>query len=321
MKKNVFFIMVVFIVVSIAAFATGEGEQQEYPSGKVSVIIPYSAGGGSDSIVRALVDSAKADFNNNLYAENRVGGAGSVGMLYGANSSPDGSVITMIAVELTMLPHIGVGGELSPSKFKPVMMFNADPAVITVRTDSGINTVDDLIRVSKEKKLQYGTSGVGSIWHFSAAAFAKEANIELQHIPFDGSAPAVTSLLGEHIDVVSSQYGEVAPYVKSGDLKVLTTLSAERQEADPSIPTAKELGYDVALGTWRGLAVPEETPDEIVDKIYDIFTSTLNSDSFKTFMVNNNFTIQILSPEKFQERINQDFDQFGNLSKELGLGG
>lgn len=302
---------------------SGKGASNEggtdYPQSAVTVVVPYSAGGGTDLVARALVDAAKGDFPKNIAVENRTGGGGAVGMLYGAQAKPDGNIVTMITVELTTLPHTGTGAGLSYDQFKPIIMVNSAYSAITVKKDSPYNSLDDLLNAAKSGEIQMGNSGVGAIWHLAAAGLGKEAGVEFTHVPYEGAAPAITDLLGGHIDAVAVSYAEVAPQVNAGDLKVLAVMAPERLEAVPDVPTCKELGYDVSIGTWRGLAVPKDTPDDIVNKLYEIFSKAAESDAFKEFMDSNNNVIEILNGQQFSDKLASDDVLFKELINDLGL--
>lgn len=296
---------------------TGAGDG--YPSKAVTVIVPYSAGGGTDTVCRALVDAAKESFPKNISVENREGAGGATGMLYGANAAKDGSIVTMITVELTTLEHMGTGAGLTYDKFEPIIMVNSAPSAITVPADSPYNTLEDLLKAAKTEEIQIGNSGVGAIWHLAAAGLAKEAGVEFSHIPYDGAAGAITDLLGGNIDAVSVSYAEVASQVEAGALKVLGVMAEERLDAIPEVPTLKELGYNCVIGTWRGLGVPKGTDQAIVDKLYDIFSKASESTAFVDFMNNSNNIIEILGPDEFETKIEENNELFKNLIADLGI--
>jgi tripartite-type tricarboxylate transporter receptor subunit TctC len=320
MKKILVTLLLLSLVIG-SAFAQGAAEvsADTYPDKPVSVIVPYSAGGGTDLIARALVDAAKGAFPRNITVENRTGGGGAVGMSYGANAKADGSVITMITVELVTLPHTGTGAGLYYDQFKPIMMLNSAYSAVTVRSDSPYNTLGDLIADAKTKNLRVGNSGVGAIWHLAAAGLGKAAGVEFNHIPFDGAAPAITSLLGGHIDAITVSYAEVDSQVRAGNLKVLAVLSPERIPTTPNIPTAIEQGFDVSIGTWRGFGVPKDTPQPIVDKIYSIFSEAAASSQFVNYMNTTNNDIDILDAKSYGEKLAVDNAMFKALIEELGL--
>ncbi|MGE4454665.1 MAG: Bug family tripartite tricarboxylate transporter substrate binding protein [Sphaerochaeta sp.] len=320
MKKTLVLVMMLSLVLgSVFAQGGSEASAENYPSGPVSVIVPYSAGGGTDLVARALVDAAKDNFPKNIAVENRTGGGGAVGMSYGANAKADGSVISMITVELVTLPHTGTGAGLYYDQFKPIMMVNSAYSAVTVQADSPYNTLNEFLEAAKTKTMRVGNSGVGAIWHLAAAGLAKTAGVSFNHIPFDGAAPAITSLLGGHIDAVTVSYAEVVSQVDAGNLKVLAVLAPERISATPDLPTAKELGYDVAIGTWRGLGVPKDTPQPIVDKIYNIFSEAAQSDAFVNFMNSSNNVIDIMDSASYGQKLATDNEMFKSLIEELGL--
>lgn len=320
MKKLLVLLVLLSLVLGSAfAQAAAEASADSYPSGPVSVIVPYSAGGGTDLVARALVDAAKASFPKNIAVENRTGGGGAVGMSYGANAKADGSIITMITVELVTLPHTGTGAGLYYDQFKPIMMVNSAYSAVTVQANSPYNTLKEFLDAAKTKTMRVGNSGVGAIWHLAAAGLGKTAGVSFNHIPFDGAAPAITSLLGGHIDAVTVSYAEVVSQVAAGNLKVLAVLAPERISATPNIPTAKELGYDVAIGTWRGLGVPKDTPQPIVDKITSIFTEAAKSEAFVKFMNGSNNIIDVLDSAAYGKKLATDNEMFKTLISELGL--
>lgn len=317
MRKFLAIALVAVLLLGLAGISLAAAV--DYPKGVVAVIVPFSAGGGTDLVTRAAVEAAKAKFPKGISVENRTGGGGAIGMVYGATAKPDGGVLTTITVELTTLPHTGTGGNLKVDQFKPVIMMNSVYSVVSVQADSPYKTLADLIEAAKTKSLQVGNSGVGAIWHLSAAALEKKAGVEFLHVPFEGAAPAITSILGGHIDFVTVSYPEVAPQVDAGKLRVLAVLAPERFPAIPDVPTAKELGYDVVIGSWRGIGVPAATPDDIADAVYAIFSEATKSQGFIDFMNKNKLVIDIKDPKEFKARIDSDYAMFEKLIKDLGL--
>lgn len=300
--------------------SSSSSDADSYPSKAVSVIVPFSAGGGTDLCARAIVDAAKDSFPKGITVENQTGGAGAIGLVAGANAATDGSVLTMICVELVTLPHTATGASLSPDQFTPILTVNSTYSAVTVSADSPYDTLEDLLAAAETEEIQVGNSGVGAIWHLAAAGLAQEADVSFTHIPFDGATDAITSLLGGHIDAITVSYPEVASQVESGNLKVLAVMAPERNAAIPDVPTCTELGYETVIGTWRGLGVPAGTSDEIVNKLYDIFSVATEADSFVSFMENNNLDIDVIALDDLSARIQSDYDLFGTLITDLGLG-
>ena len=316
MKKNV----LLTAVLALGALLLAPGAKAlDYPTGPVSIIVAYGAGGGTDLIARALADCVKESFPYGIAVENRTGGGGAVGMSYGQNAKPDGSIITMTVVELVTIPHAGAGGDIYYDKFEPLILLNSGYAAITVQKSAPWNTLKEFIEASKKEPMQMGNSGIGSIWHLAGAALEQAADTEFVHIPFDGAAPAITSLLGGHIQAVSVSYAEVASQVQAGELKVLAVLAPARIPGIPEVPTAKEVGYDVQVGTWRGLGVPKNTPKEIVAWLEKTFTDGVKSDRFVKFMKDTQNEIELLDSKAFGEKMARDNEMFKKLMTDLGL--
>jgi len=311
-------------MLAFSAFANGTTEvataaAPDFSQMTVQCIVPYSAGGGTDQVMRGLADAAASSFKN-ISVVNVTGAGGATGMLQGANSKPDGSVITMTTVELVTLEAMGNNAGLTYSMFKPIMLLNSACSAITVKADdTRFNTFQDFIEYAKKNQILMGNSGIGAIWHLAAAGLGKSTGANFKHVGYNGAAPAITDLLGGHIDAVAVSYAEVSAFVESGDLKVLAVLADNRLESIPNVPTAKECGYDVVLGTWRGIAVPASTPQAIVDELYRIFSTAAASDAFKTFMANTKNVIEIMDGASYYEKMKNELVLYTALIKELGL--
>ncbi len=320
LKKIAFVSLLVVSMFSLACGGSGGGSAEtadSYPSKSVSIVVPFSAGGGSDITTRALVEAAKADFNNNISVENRTGGTGIVGMLYGAKSKADGYVISMLAPELIILQNTGSSSGLTHRDFAPILMFNSAYSAITVKADSPYNTLSDLIEASKAGDIQMGNSGINSIWHLAAAGMANGADTTFTYVPFEGAAPAITDLLGGHIDAVSVSYDEVRSQIEAGELKALAVLAPERLSYASDVPTAIESGYDVVIGTWRGLAVPKETPADVVEKLRTIFVNATANEQFIKLMGETRNYIDVIVGDDFYQRMEDEDVLYGELSKQL----
>lgn len=312
-------------VVGCGAASDDKGDQQgaekvDFPTKSVQLIVPYSAGGGTDSVARALADATKDHLGQAVAVVNKTGGGGAVGMTEGANSKADGYTVTMVTVELTTLPNLGLA-TISHEDFKPIAQINSDSAAITVQADAPWNTIEEFIQYAKENpgKVQVGNSGTGAIWHLAAAALGTKTEAQFNHIPFEGAAPAVTSLLGGHIQAVSVSPAEVASQVANGQLKVLAVMSDERIESMPDVPTLKEKGIDLSIGTWRGLAVPSETPDEIANILTEAFTNGAKEQAFVDFMKEAGLGYKLTDGNTFKQRMITEHNLFAELIPALGL--
>lgn len=326
-KKLVSLALVLILATTVLAACSSNNagdkdEAEAFPTKPIEVIVPAAAGGGTDLTARALADAAKDDLGQGIGILNKPGGSGSVGMTEGASAKPDGYTVTMVFVELALYEHLGIS-PLTPDEFKALGMINLDPAALTVPIDAPYDTVEEFIEYAKENpgQVSVGNSGTGSIWHIAAASIEKGTGIELNHVPHEGATPAVTALVGGHIDAVTVSPAEVRSQIEAGNLKTLAIMGDERSDLLPDIPTFKELNIDVNnVGTWRGLMVPKDTPDDVAKKLEESFLEAAKSDEFVEFMETNGLGIQIKSSEEFEEFIKENQETYGEIISELDLG-
>ncbi len=293
---------------------------EPFPNKTIQIVVPFAPGGGTDSVARALADSAKRYFTKPIVVVNKTGDGGAVGMTEGANSSPDGHIITMITGELITLPNLSIA-PFTYRNFKPIVQVNADPAALTVRGDAPWNNVKDFIRYAKQHpgEVKIGNSGEGAIWHLAAMEIENKTGSNFNHMFFDGAAPAVVNLLGGDIDAVTVSPAEVLTHVENGQLKVLGVLSSKRINSLPKVKTFKEQGYNCVIGTWRGLGVPKDTPEEVVNILEERFTKAANDPDFIKIMDRLGLGYKVSESEEFLEIIEENDDFIKELVKVLNV--
>lgn len=300
--------------------ATGDGGSN-FPEKQIELIVPASAGGGTDATARALANAVEDNLGQSVGVVNKPGGSGSVGMTEGANAKADGYTVTMAFVELTMFKHLGLS-PLTYDQFKPIGLINFDPAALTVPADAPYDTLEEFVAYAKENpgELNVGNAGTGSIWHIAAANLENAAEIELNHVPHEGAAPAVTALVGGHIDAVTVSPAEVKSQLDAGNLKTLAIMSDERSDLLPDVPTFNESGIEInTTGTWRGLTVPAETPDEVVATLEEAFMEAAQEEEFLEFMENNGLGIRMLDSQEFGEFMAENEEDYGQVIGDLGI--
>lgn len=332
MKKLVAILLIGFLILFMAgcgqtkAPEAQQPEQQaeepkiEFPTKGVTMIVPWAAGGGTDAVARGLSKAAEDYLGENVTVNNITGGGGAVGFGSGLSAQPDGYTVTMITFELISLPPQGLV-PFTYEDYDLLMRVNMDPAALTVHKDAPYDTLEEFIQYAKENpgKVSVGNSGPGSVWHIAAGLFSQKAEIELNHVPYDGAAPAVTALVGNHIDAVTVSPAEVQGQVEAGDLKMLAVMSDERVANFPDVPTFKELGYDVNFGTWRGLAVPKGTPEEVRTILADAFKKAYDTETFQTFAKNSGLGLAYMNADDFKAYLDQASVDVAEVMKALGL--
>ncbi|MDR2860299.1 MAG: tripartite tricarboxylate transporter substrate binding protein [Elusimicrobiota bacterium] len=299
---------------SVAVLA-GVAFAAKYPTKKINFIVPFAAGGGTDAVARKVADVLKKELGQDIVVINQVGGSGAVGMTDGSKKKGDGYNVTIVTRELSWLYQMKLA-PVTPNDFKAVGLVNEDPAVLLVRKDSKFKTVKELVDYAKKNpgKLKFASTAKPN---FYLLAVEINQGISFNQIPYNGAAEALPALLGGHVDLTMMSPGEAFAQIKDGSLRALAVASDVRFAGLPNVPTFKEQGMNVITGTWRGLAVPKNTPDDIVKILSDALSKTVNSDDFKNFMSTRNFGVRYLNSIDFQNFMNTDSQNLKAVVEEI----
>ncbi|MBI2770671.1 MAG: tripartite tricarboxylate transporter substrate binding protein [Burkholderiales bacterium] len=291
-----------------------------YPTRPIEIVVPASAGGGTDTLARAFAEAMKKHLPQPMTVNNKPGASGAIGMADVLNSKADGYKVGMVIVELTTVPHLGLA-KFTYEDFQPIARLNFDPAAITVRTESPWNTVEEFLAAAKQKpgEMKMGNSGNGSIWHLAAAAVEDKTGVKFTHVPFQGAAPGVIALLGGHIDAVAVSPAEVSAHVAAGKLKMLATMSEQRLKGFDKVPTLRERNVDVAIGAWRGLAVAKGTPPDVVAVLRAATKKAADEPSFRESLEKLNLGFAYADADAFRAVMQRDHEYFKQLIAKLNI--
>ena len=296
--------------------------QSGFPNRPIELIVPAGAGGGTDVLARAFAEAAKKHLSHPFTVNNRPGASGMIGHGEMINAKPDGYKLAVVFAEIVIVPHLGLT-KLSYEDFTPIAQLNADPAAITVRSDSPWKTLEEFLAASRAKpgELKMGNSGPGSIWHLAHAALEDKVGVKYNPIPFSGAAPAVLSLMGGHVDAVAVSPGEVAAHVQAGKLRTLAVMADKRLKGFDSVPTLKERGIDLSIGTWRGLAAPKGTPADVLMVLSDVARKSADEPVLKEALDRLSMGWAYADAETFRANMKRDNDLFRTLVTKLGIKG
>jgi len=286
----------------------------KYPNRPIELIVPASAGGGTDALARLFTEVTKNMLPQPFVVNNRPGASGAIGMSEVVASRDDGYKLCMIIAEVTTLPSLGLA-KFDHTRFEPIARLNADPAAITVRADAPWNTLEEFLDAARKQPgmMKLGNAGSGSVYHLSALGLEDKAGVKFNNIPYSGAAPAAVALLGGHIDALDVSPAEVAPHVKGGKLKMLGIMATERLAAFADVPTFKERQIDLALGTWRGLAAPKGTSRFVTDVLRGAARKASEDPAFKNGLDKLNMGFAYLDAPEFAKAIQRDHEFFGQL--------
>jgi len=319
MNRIKFLLVVTLSLMMIAGFSVF-GIASSFPEKNITIIQPWSAGGVTDTLTRALANIAEQFVNVSILVQNKSGGGGAVPFSFGAQAKPDGYTATITSVEYVIQPLMQEV-PYAYDDYRPVMRVFNGPATITVRADAPWNTLEEFLNDARNKPEEFIGSGspTGASWNMAALALQDKANVKFTWDPSTGMAPAVAQLLGGHIDFVSGSLAEVIPQVEAGNFKILAIFSQERSEDFPDVPTVRESGYDLVLGSWNGIQVPKDTPDDVVNILHNIFKKAYFSEEFAEILDNLSLKPAYMGPEDFAIYINESNKVYKPLVEKFNL--
>lgn len=291
------------------------GSAEGYPDKPIEMIVAWSSGGGTDIMTRAFAQSAEEVLGQPINVVNKPGSSGGVGWGEIAHSTaPDGYTLTVVSPEIGFMEQQGLY-DFGLDDFTLITLINEDPAALAVKADAPWDTFEEFVADAKANPgtITLGNSGPGLAWDLSTTAIEREAGIEVTHVPYDGAATAVQAILGGTLDGMTFSIGEVRAQVEAGEMKVLGIATGERLEALPDIPTFAEQGYDVEIGTFRGLAGPAGMDEEVVKTLNDAFVEMADKDGFVEVMESNSFGINVMPTEEFQPFFESARDMYSDL--------
>ena len=313
----------VVIVVSLLGLAWLNLERraggQEFPRRPLTIICPYSAGGGTDLLSRKVAQQAEKRLDVSVLVSNVTGGSGAVGHAAGRIAPADGHTVLMTVFELLSLPVQGLV-PFTHEDFDLLLLLNRDPAAVAVQSAHPARTLDEFIAMARDDEPPLlGNTGAGASYHLAAALFCERAGVPATHVPLSGAAGAVTSLLGGHIDAAVASPAEMKNYVDSGQLRLLAVMSEQRLEGFEEVPTMRELGIDVVFGTWRGLALPQGVPPEARDKLLRTFRAVIESEAMRQFAAQSGMNIEVRGPDAFRAMVERQAVEVAATMEKLGL--
>lgn len=295
-----------FVGAGTASLLVGTCFAQQYPSKPIRLIVPFPPGGPTDIVARPIAQLLGTALGQQILVDNRGGAGGSIGADAVAKAPPDGYTLLMGTVGTSAinsslykkLPH-------DPIKdFTPIATVASAPVAIVVHPRAGFASLSDLVAKAKEKpdSIQFGSAGSGTPGHLAGAMFCSAAGIKMMHIPYKGSAPAVTDLLGGQITVMFDPLQSILPHVQAGKLKVLAITSSQRSSLLPAVPTVGESGWPTFETTaWWAVFGPARLPPEISKRLESEFDRIVRSAEYRQRLGNVGVQPLNVPLEEFQK--------------------
>jgi tripartite-type tricarboxylate transporter receptor subunit TctC len=280
--------------------------QAEYPERPIQMIVSYSAGGGTDIAARTLVPYLEKYLGGaTISVVNRPGAGGEIGFTALAQAKPDGYTIGFINTPNLLTIPISRDTRYEMSDIEPVANVIYDPGAFSVRPDANISNLDELIAFAKDNPgaVTYGTTGIGSDDHLAALAFERQAGVKFEHIPFSGNADVRAAVLGGHIMMASMNISETVPDAKEGTLVILGQMAETRWDGAADIETFQEQGYDVIMGSDRGLGAPAGLPEEALAKLQAAAEKAVQDPEFRAAAEKQDLALAYQDAQTFSRHI------------------
>jgi tripartite-type tricarboxylate transporter receptor subunit TctC len=310
----------------IASYALGASPTLSQPSQSTArILVGFPAGGPSDILARLVAEGMKT-YASSTIVENRAGAGGRVVMDALKSSPADGSVMVLTpAVAMALYPHVYKSLSYNPQQdFTPVTTVCTTPMAFVVGplVPASVKTLADFIAWCKSNPAQasYGSPGAGSPLHFLGVMLSRAAKFEYLHVPFQGTAPSIQSMLGSQIASCISPIGPFIPHVKAGTLRALATTGPQRSPLLPDVPTIAEAGYPALTFTeWFGIFVPARTPSGTVETLSTAIRAALQTKEVQVGLAAQSVDVGGLTPAEFARQVKADFDRWGPIVKESGF--
>jgi len=310
-----------FLLIFISCLAA-QGLAQGWPSRPVRMVIPLSPGGFADVPGRILAARLSSLLGYHVFVENRPGAGGTIGADFVAKSAPDGYTLLFTGTPHVISAWIYKKLPYEPLKdFEPVALVASGPYVLVVNPQLAVNSVRELIAAAKAQpgKIDYASSGNGSAQHLVSALFASMAGIQLSHVPYKGSGPAMQDLLGGQVKVSFAGIPNVLPHVKAGRLRALAVSTPSRSPDLPDVPTVAEAGvpgYQATL--WLNLAAPAGTPADIVQRLYAEAAKALQDAELQQSFRSAGVEASPMNPQELARFMRAEYEKWGKVVRATG---
>lgn len=321
--KFKFMLSVLMISFSSLTWAQNtSGETTKFPDKPVRLIITVPPGGASDFVARAISEGFAKELGTSVLVENKAGANGTIASAFVARAPADGYTLLQAGIST----H-GIGpyfyDKLTYDPFKdliPVGALAEFPIILAVNAQLPVNSVKELIALANTKALSFASAGTGSAPHLSGELFKTEANIDLVHVPYKGSAPAVVDVASGQVDMMFDGIPSLLPHIKSGKLRPIAAVSIKRNSQLPDLPTFTELGYPTMVASvWYGLMAPAGTPGSVVNYINAALNKTLAVPELQKKLEDGGAIVMPGTPAEFGAFMQKDYARWGQVIKKAGI--
>jgi tripartite-type tricarboxylate transporter receptor subunit TctC len=310
-------------LLAIAALAS-PASAQTWPDRPIKLVVAFPAGGPADLFARSIAHVMSGQLGQQVVVETRTGAGGMTGIDSVAKSPPDGYTIALASSSaLTIFQFLYAKMPYDWQKdLVPITLVVRVPEVLVVHPSLGVSTLQQFVDKARKEpgKINFASTGTGSITHLAVELLKGETKIDLVHVPYKGAAPAVNDLLGGHVSVLVADVPVLLPHIRSGKIKPLAVTSMKRSDVIPDVPSTAELGHPkINSDNWYGLVAPAGTPKDVLKKLHDAAVKALGTAELKAQYAKLSAVPSPTSPEEFRAYINSEAAKWGSVVKSTGL--
>ncbi len=310
------------VAFATAAVAGHTQDAASYPNKPVKIIVPFAPGGGSDFMGRLLAKQLTEKLGQPFIVENKPGAGGNLGAEIAVKSPADGYTLMLTAASYTVNPFVYKVPFDSLKDITPIAQLARGPFIIAVTPSLPAKTLKELVDLAKKQpgKLSYASAGSGSITHVASEYFMDQAGIDVIHVPYKGTSPALTDTIAGNTQIVFGTVASTIPHVKGGKLRALAVSTPKRLPALPDVPTAMELGYkDYQVVNWHGLIGPKGMPADIVAKLNKAVNETMGAKSMESNLESDGLTASPGTAADFGAQLASESARWGAIVKKRNI--
>lgn len=325
-KRLVSLLLICFCVTAVLSGCSTQQSLQttteKYPTKPITIIVPFAAGGSLDVAARSMEKKSIQFLGQPFTVTNMPGGGATIGWNELVRSRPDGYTLGITSTAAILQPLYGQTKYHYPTALEPLAQIATIPVLIAVSTDRPWQSIDDIVQYAKQHpgEIKFGHPGLGTAFHVVGETFAKEANIDITQVPFQGDTEELAALMGGHVQLIISSPA-IKELVRSGKVRVLA-VAGEHRLSDPvfeDVPTLKEQGINVVFSHWIGIAAPRDIPADIKAKLADGLKKIIEDPEVKESIENMGMTVEYLSPEDSVNKWVADSERLSKIVKETGI--
>ncbi|VCU70687.1 Tripartite tricarboxylate transporter family receptor [Pigmentiphaga humi] len=308
--------------VAAALAVSGAAGAASYPDKAVRVVVGFSAGGTTDVAARIIAKELGDDLGQSFVVENKPGAGSNIGAELVARAKPDGYTLYMVAVTSAINQTLYKNLSFDIAKdFAPIALVIKVPNILVVNPSLPVKSVPELVSYLKAHpgKISFASSGSGTSIHMAGELFKLRAGVDIQHIPYKGSAPALTDLIGNQVQLMFDNMPSAWPHVQAGKLRALAVTTSERSATAPELPTMVESGFDkFDVSSWFGLIAPAGTPQDVIDKLNASVQKALAKPEMQQRFKDLGAVTAKTTPAEFGQFIRTEVEQWGTVVKASG---